>query len=612
MCGIAGVISKNSLIDEKRFDNALDRMRHRGPDGSGFVSLGCCGSYISLGHKRLAIIDLSDAGKQPMWSDCGRFVIVFNGEIYNYIEIRKSLQDFGVVFSTNSDTEVLLNAWKIWGLQSLEKLNGMFSFVIVDIVDSNIYAVRDRFGIKPFYYHYKDNEFYFASEVPVVSELIGKSKNIDIDKSINYLAGNLYDVGNQTFYSEINRLPSAHYLKLDLCTFSITINEWWRPSIEQSSVSFAQACKDVKDMLFESVSMHLRSDVEIGYTLSGGLDSSILAYIGSKLSGGKSIQTFSYVEPGYEFNEEKWIRLVTGGIKCKTKFVSQDKTSFFTDIADLIKIQGEPFGSSSIYAQYKVYQSAHQHGIKVVLDGQGADEIFAGYNGYVQYRVNTIYNELGFVSALKFLRNWSGFPNRNLSRAAFSSMLERIGVSSRAFIGRLKYKKFIIPNFVQNPILDKGEVYNFNAGRVLLQKLRSEISDGGLSSLLRHGDRNSMAWSVESRVPYLNKELCEYCFKLPEVYLVDDNGLTKNVLRHSMKGVVPDEILFRKDKVGFETPDFLAGLHDVASVVNFANIKDCAPWLNVDYVTKIIQSSNVNKNLKWRCFNYLMWLNNGL
>jgi len=545
---------------------SLKTIEHRGPDGEGIVHL--VGEQqqpaweLTLGHRRLSLIDLSNDGLQPYKSKDERFFLVFNGEIYNYLEIKKELELFGVDFQTSSDTEVLMHALIFWGHEALTRLEGMFAFAFVDTREEFVLIARDAFGIKPLYWSRTDSGLAFSSEIPALKKLLPSRSKVNEDVAATYLVFGWHDFAKQTFFDGIESLPPASVMTISLRSGETKVAKWWHlPIAETFEGSFQEASDIFRDLLLESVELHMRSDVAIGAALSGGIDSSSIVSIMRLLKPSAEIHTFSYVDPDPAFSEEVWIDLINQKMKTishKTSLSADDLTT--DDLRDLVRVQAEPFVSTSIFAQYKVFQLVNRFGIKVTLDGQGADEILAGYHGYPEHYIRSLVEKGELAGALTFAWDWQKWPGRSLSNlfvALASNALPDIRNSQTLMT--LATELGLIPpqgsslmaKGASFPKLPEFKTQRENNGRRLMEELRNSLGQKRLSQLMRVADRNSMRWSVESRVPFLTKKLAAFSLSLPENYLISEKGESKKLLRSAMRGIVPDEILDRRDKVGF-------------------------------------------------------------
>lgn len=625
MCGILGEYSAEYRATRApHFRACLNLMAHRGPDGSGIEEFDSPETSVTLGHRRLSIIDLTSGGQQPMNSSCGRYCIVYNGELYNYRELKAELSQIGIEFRTESDTEVLLAAWVAWGSESLKRLDGMFGFALLDRKTSSLTCVRDPFGIKPFYYSVENQRFCFASEVTPVRKLWGKPDQLNFQRIYDYLVWGVYDDTSSTFFSNILSLPPGHMLTVtseaELC---IDIQRWWFPSIEENTnLTFNQASEQLRHLFLESVKRQLRSDVKIGATLSGGIDSSAIVCAMKYIEPDLALNTFSFIAPGSEKNEEKWIDIVNNSVSAIPHKISINSSELAEDLIDMIKVQGEPFGSTSIYAHFKVQKLAAANGIKVTLDGQGADELLAGYNGYPASRILSLLEEKKYLKAFHFLNSWSEWPGRGRKMALmnlFSVLVpDRLDTVARASIGRSATPFWINkPNLIKNNVQPRhpteGTRSNEAKTRRIAEELRSSLTGTGLTKLLRHADRNSMRWSVESRVPFLTTKIAEFTLSLPEEFLIAQSGETKSLFRHAIRDIVPNEVISRRDKIGFVTPEkkWLRELH--GKVPDLVDSFERVPFLRPEEckkeVTQILEGTKPFSWLAWRMVNISVWLN---
>lgn len=585
MCGIFGWIRPAPLeIDWERATAALATIRHRGPDDEGYLAcdaptgavtaLGGPDSHpdlrlpaarsfrapanVALGHRRLSIIDLSPNGHQPMNLADGRLWLAFNGEIYNYLELRTELEALAHRFRTTSDSEVLLTACAQWGPAALERLSGMFAFAILDTGRRELFLARDCFGIKPLYFTTRGGGFAFASEIKALMALPGMARTADPQETFQYLRFGERHGGGPTVFAGIESLPAAHYLVVSLIDGRILRRtRYWDPArVERRPMAFADAVAGTRALFEDSVRLHMRSDVPVGACLSGGLDSSALVLAMRRLAGrGQALHTFSFISEDPRFSEERWIDMIDGVTRHKTTPRSAD---FAADLDSLFAAQELPFMSLSVYAQLRVFRLAAEHGIKVMIDGQGSDEIFAGYSSLIGARITALLARGQVSAALRLMRS---LPN-----TVASMRLRALGTA----IGRL------LPGALQLPLvrLADGGVYPpwldrdwfehrgvrprirlHGRGRdALHEELVLGIEHLTLPQLLRYEDSNSMHHSIESRVPYCDRRLAEFALSLPDEYLISPAGTGKHVFREAVRGLVPEPIIGR-EKFGFPAPD---------------------------------------------------------
>jgi len=558
MCGIAGIISNNSSTALHHLKKMTDAIAHRGPDGEGLWQN--AGGNVLLGHRRLSIIDLSEAAAQPMHFS-KRYSIVHNGELYNYIEIKLLLEQKGYRFRTASDTEVILAAYDQWKEKCLQVFDGMFAFAIWDEKESTLFAARDRFGEKPFYYYEDGEHLLFASEMKALWA-IGVDKTIDEKMLLNYLTiGQVQNPTDnaQTFYQQVYALPAAHYMKFDARERKMKIQQYWRINKEQKiDTSPAAAIEKFENLFDQSIKKRLRSDVSLGSSLSGGLDSSAIAAFVSRQPGHETaLKTFSACFPGFEKDESAYINIACEGLGLQNYTVTPTAGDLLNDFEKLCYHQEEPFQSSSIYSQYKVFELAKQHGVKVLLDGQGADEVLGGYPKYIQWYLQEVLSRhrLGAIRQEKkaLLKNRQPFKWGIKNHfAAFLPAHAAMQLEKREYRKTISHPQ-ISQDFLQ---LVKGHEWE-GIHKPIVTKLNDilyfNVAEQGLQELLRFADRNSMAHGREVRLPFLNHELVEFIFSLPASYKIHD-GFSKWILRKVVDDILPKAITWRTDKVGYETP----------------------------------------------------------
>jgi asparagine synthase (glutamine-hydrolysing) len=537
MCGIAG----QYCLDGKTPDTELlaamsERLIHRGPDSEGTH----IGGSIGLAFRRLAIIDLSDEGSQPMTNEDGTLWLVFNGEIYNHPELREELVSKGHRFHSHSDTEVILHAYEEWGDACLNRFNGMWAFALWDGRQQRLFCARDRLGIKPFYYTQAGGSFLFASEIKALLAHPDSGTRPDDLTLGTYLAWGVLDHSAKTMFAGISQLEPAHAMVVTAAGPQKPFRYWdvkVNPAIRSYSPDNGAAAR-LLAILRDATRIHLRSDVAVGTCLSGGIDSSTLTVLINELvrdeataSVGARQKTFSAVFRDKRFDESRYIDEIVAATGVDAHRVEPAPGQVWDDIDRLVYIQDEPFGSLSIYAQYCVMRLAHED-VKVVLDGQGADELLAGYLAYQGSYLGTLIRTFHWRTALRelagSLRHHGGF-----FRSSVRQILER--------------KKR------RNLLKCTAEKIQRYSGRLDLV-LHRELASTNLPALLHYEDRNAMAFSIESRVPFLDYRFVEYVASLPLDQKIR-GGVTKTVLRTAIKGIVPESIRCRMDKMGFVTPE---------------------------------------------------------
>jgi asparagine synthase (glutamine-hydrolysing) len=565
MCGIAGIVAVDGF-DPALLISMTHAVKHRGPDGFGFVyfdawsnSAGECfhdqdrfpsfaTPTLGLGTRRLAILDLSKSGNQPMQIENGDYWIAYNGEVYNYREIRRELEAIGYNFQTQTDTEVVLKGYRQWGSACVNRFNGMWSFAIWDRRRRQLFCSRDRFGVKPFYYFATPSFLAFGSEIKQILHCPSATRTPNQAIVSQYLQQGLQDHTDRTFFADVRQLPGGHSLTVDLTRpqLSIKVEKYWDFPIDlERNLSDKQSSDTFLGLFQTAVNLRLRSDVPVGSCLSGGLDSSSIVSTAAKMARSPEFHTFSSCFEDEAFDERKFIRAVVSSSGATAHYVFPKAESFWDDLNCVIWHQDEPVGGTGVYAQWCVMRAARQAGIPVLLDGQGGDEILCGYRKfyvfYLWYLLKRADPRL-LMEAAHWIGNagksnirWSSAKRYvTFSRSANGSLLTRVGD----------------PDFVRAHAASR---FSIGPGDDIPNRQKDDLIRYSVPALLHYEDRNSMAHSVEARVPMLDYNLATFAVNLrPSLKLRD--GWTKWILRDALKGTLPDLIRRRKSKLGFATP----------------------------------------------------------
>ncbi len=550
MCGISGIINMDkSPVHEKQLSDMMIRMKHRGPNDDGIFVEG----NVGLGFVRLSILDLSAAGHQPMFSPDERFVIIFNGEIFNYVELREELRSKGHSFRTQTDTEVLLAAYLEWGEQMLHKLNGMWAFVIYDRRDKVLFGARDRYGVKPFYYCINDGQIIFASEIPSILEVLKNKPSVHNTSVFEYLLFNRTDQTEDTFFDEIKKLNHGHCFKIKCHPYNnqsnpeISIEKWY--DLRKELKKPFKKASEFKEMLASSIELRLRSDVPVGVCLSGGLDSSSIV---SKLLytfNKTDLHTFSAVYgDGKHGDESSFINLYKNQLK-NMHFITPDEYTLMEDIPKFVHAHAEPVPSTSPYAQFKVMELAHNH-VTVTLDGQGADELLAGYHYFFGFYFKDL---LMKGRILRLISEMGHYMNNHRSLFGLKSFLFFLLPAAMRTKLRAIEKGYLDRDFYHESLPNASTIAGDLYGSVSLQDALINHFEYKLEHLLKWEDRNSMWFSIEARTPFLDYRLVERTLSI-EHDIIINKGMTKHILREAMKKILPEQIRVRKDKLGFGTP----------------------------------------------------------
>ena len=559
MCGIVGIVSQkpldNMMATLKKMSDAI---AHRGPDGQGQWANDA--KTVGLAHRRLAIIDTSSHGAQPMKYQ-SRYCITYNGEIYNYIELKLKLEKKGHKFRNSTDTEVLLALYAEYGTECLTKIDGMFAFAIFDEKEKKLFCARDHFGEKPFYYFHKKNEaFYFGSEMKAFWAA-GIPKDENPTMHYNYLAyGFLSNPENmsETFYQHIYELPHSHFLELSVPSGEVTIKPYYKIEQNQTEVSEEAAKQQLSAILKKSVEHRLRSDVPVGTSLSGGIDSSIIAGLVKERRGQGALKTFSAIFPDYARDESFYIEKTVEKLGVTSFTCTPSLSEFQNDKVKFLAHQEEPVVDESPYVLYKVYELARKNDIKVLLDGQGADEIFAGYHAYLftflkelRQRNRILYRDemkmFKTLAAKGMINDYRFFRRQNLLAILFGEKMSDIRIWKQK-LDQFKSRSI-------DKTLQRAEHRNSYRRKYVFESLDENLKydamKGKLQTLLRYADRSSMAHGVEIRLPYLNHELVNFVFSLPPELKIKD-GWTKWILRDTFQDYLAEEVVWRRDKIGAE------------------------------------------------------------
>lgn len=566
MCGIAGIIQPAAALGKDQLKRMTDAIAHRGPDGEGLWQ-NKNGTAL-LGHRRLSIIDLSNSASQPMHlCSClakgealhERYTIIHNGEIYNYIELRKELEAEGYIFRTQGDTEVILAAYDHWDDECLQYFDGMFSFAIWDEEEQELFAARDRFGEKPFFYHFDNGTLLFASEMKAIWAT-GIPRIANLKMLFNFITIGYLDNPSrpeETFFENLLKLPPASKLFYSPADKELIIEKYWDldPDLQNKGINEKESIEQFHSLFTASVRRRLRSDVPVGTSLSGGLDSSsIAATIQALGSGNAHYQCFTAIFPGFEKDELPFAKQVA------TKFDLQQHT-IPVGVEDLIGNweqfayhQEEPVGSASAFAQFQVFEMAKKENITVLLDGQGADETLAGYPRYFKWYWQELFQKRrlarsGEIGAARRNGIREAFGYKNVIASLFPDLASVI--LERQYLFHALQQEDLAKDFIR--LQSKEAYYTKPVLRNLNGVLYFNTVVHGLEELLRYADRNSMAHGREVRLPFLSHELVEFIFSLPSHFKIRD-GWTKWILRKAMDTSLPPEINWRKGKTGFEPP----------------------------------------------------------
>jgi asparagine synthase (glutamine-hydrolysing) len=666
MCGIAGILAPET----ERFHlssvvaNMANSLRHRGPDDEGYVLFAddtttiaggnetqasawgsrfpyspvhrineISGSYsFALAHRRLSVIDLTEAAHQPMCNDDGSIWVVCNGEIYNYVELREELKSRGYVFRTQSDIEVLLKAYECWDVRCLDRLNGMWAFVIYDRKEQLLFGARDRFGVKPLYYYQSPELFAFASEQKALLTIPGISTGVMDDAVFEHLLLGQVELREEGFYKNIKELLPAHYFITDTETCSLTTRKYYNLAFRQNAGHFNSSesvslADGVRERIFKAVDIRLRSDVPLGFCLSGGLDSSSIVCTADQITRNKTVslvsdhlRTFTAVNTSEHFDESCWARKIIERTGSEWILAECRAEDILPELESMIWHQDVPLYSTSTFAQNRVMKAAKEHGIKILLDGQGGDELFAGYQTFYTSMLLDLLRHFRFNG---FFRELFSLCNSPATAGIFARSLMKLAFD-RALPGSLK-------NSFASSYRPELEYFNEDVRKQHsgLLNLSGEFSSMPVNHLLHHyftgyylknllrwEDRCSMQYSVESRTPFSDDiNLIEYVFSIPAEFKIR-SGWSKVLLRKAMEGILPEEIRTRRDKLGFATPqtDWLMQINgEMKQMISELSVLDSSRMIDHGRLLKdwdnIFSTPEKWKvqDMAWRYLNFLTW-----
>ena len=567
MCGIAGVVLRRA---DPRLGATLqqmgDALAHRGPDGQGFA-VAADGRFmvsargddlpaasVGLAHRRLAIIDLSDAAAQPMCDQTARRAISYNGEVYNYRELKKSHLN-GQALKSESDTEVILRLVAERWTAALDLMTGMFAFAFADLERNKLLLLRDCFGIKPLFYLAEPDRFAFASEMRPLLTMMQHRPSTDPIAVQRFLRHAVTDADERTFVAEIRQLPAGHALELDLDEPTrFRVFAWWqRPAPIPRAISARQAADELREVFLHSIRLHLRADIPVATTLSGGIDSSgIVAAVRAVAGPCATIHAFTYRADDPALDESRFADMAATSANVLRHDVRASADQLAGQLDKLILAQEQPFTTTSIFAQAQVFRAIHDADFKVAMDGQGSDELFAGYEVFRTAQLAALLRRGRFADAISLIGKSGphrGMLVRALMRVVPKSLIDPV----RRLFGRAA-----VPDWCDALWFKRhgGENLESSFARATMrEELTESFWRTSLPMLLRYADRNAMACSVENRVPFLTPDLVRFAASLPDELLIDREGTTKRVLRDALRGLVPDPILDRSDKIGFQTPE---------------------------------------------------------
>ena len=636
MCGIAGYYSSAGQ-SQKTIKGMTDIIHHRGPNDSGVIYFDTLESsphfdfdeekkaVLAFGHRRLSIVDLSELGHQPMSYANDRYWLTYNGEIYNYIELREELSAIGYEFKSQTDSEVILAAYDAWGVDCQHKFNGMWALALYDAHEQLLFLSRDRFGIKPLYYWASPaGGLYFASEIKQFTVLPEWEAFLNHQRGYDFLVWGVTDHTDETLFEGVYQIAPGHCFLQKMNGFKpkpnshIDTSKWYKLPDEQTTDSYGEAAARFKDLLENSVRLRLRADVEVGSCLSGGLDSSsIVCLINNILkeqNAEKLQKTFSACSNEITIDERQWIDKVTERTDVEGHFTYPELDNLFNELRDITWHQDEPFGSTSIYAQWNVFKLASEHNVTVMLDGQGADEQLAGYSAFFGARIADLIRAIKWVQAFKEAYIIHGKYGHSWSWIAGQAATHLLPAFIQNFLRKMVRRSHPKPDWLNFGLLKAKPTSPLKtSGGSVKNICEQQMTSTNLQMLLHWEDRDSMAHSVESRVPFLDYRLVEHNMALPSEYKIKD-AVTKRVLRTGMSGIIPNDIRDRTDKIGFATPEEIWMRETEPKLFRDRlekNLSKAQGLISPNILThfdEMVQGDRPFNFLTWRVISFLEWV----
>ena len=596
MCGIVGFINKEN-IDINPYD-FLNTLYHRGPNEQNFYST----ENVFLGHTRLSIIDIENS-HQPMMDN--RYVLIFNGEIYNYIELKDELKKRGFLFKTNGDTEVVLNSFKYWGIDAFNKFNGMWAIAIYDKQEKKLYLSRDRFGKKPLYYFLNNKKIVFASEPKAILKYPNIQKNPNIKKVFRYISTNYryIDIDNESYFEGIYQVPKSTVMIIDNRMTKKVVKYWQLKDF--NTIKEKETVERFRELLIDSVRLRLRSDVDVGCFLSGGMDSTSIVSVAYNVLK-TPIKTFSGItgEKKGVYDESEYIDEVVKGTEAVHKYIRINSYNIFEILDEMLLFHDEPICTVTWFSLYLIVKEIKKYNVPVVLNGHGGDELLAGYWDHYQY----YFYDLNYPE--DEIKLWHENHKRDLAEIAEYKKLILQLRKGKKEIEKFPDYSYVFNNEIKNKFNLNVELSNLNNTTLLTNRLYKELFYETLPASLRAEDRNTMAHSIESRSPFLDYRLVEFCFKLDNKLKIK-NGIGKWILREAMKGILPEKVRTRMDKAGFIAPaDEWFRTINKKQIEDMLNDNILKELFNIGELKKVYNRHLKGENHQmflWQLINFYIW-----
>ena len=596
MCGIAGFIGKKE-ISKKNIVQTLNLMKNRGPDSQSHLSFSHNNNNISLLHSRLSIIDLDDRSNQPYVDN--HCLLIFNGEIYNYLELKKELTALGVTFKTESDTEVLIKSYQIFGEKCVDKFEGMWSFAIYDKNKNKLFLSRDRFAEKPLFYYESSDGFYFASETKLIKELSGNNLTINNKHLHRYLVNghkSLYKTSD-TFYNGIIELDFA--TNMSISNSSINQYKYWKPTYSPKDISEKDAVEGIHHYLKKSLKIRLRSDVPLAFCLSGGIDSASLVSLAAK-EFNYDVTTFSIIDSDERYNELDNIESTVNDIGCESfKVKLNSKDDNLNRLESLVKYHDAPVATISYFVHSILSDAISSKGFKISISGTGADEIFTGYYDHFNLHLNELKNDNDFE---RYLQDWKSYTLKYIRHPDLRK--HDLYFKNSNLRNHIYLNNNYFSDFLKVPFKEEFVEHEYTSS-LMRNRMMNEMFHEVARVILHEDDLNSMFYSLENRSPFLDKDLFEFVYSIPSKLLIKD-GYAKNLLRTSMKGILNNNVRLDREKKGFNA--------SINSIIDFNNknhidyILDDSKifdFVKKDKIESLIKNKEYSNSLKKFLFNFI-------
>jgi asparagine synthase (glutamine-hydrolysing) len=598
MCGIIGYLGKKKPAQDNIL-NASKILSHRGPDGEGFYTNIHSNNAVVLIHRRLSIIDLKQRSNQPF--KYKGTVLIYNGEIYNFLEIRKELEGLGHVFKTKSDTEVLIHSLYEWGEKALNRLEGMWAFAWYNEVNGSLFLARDRFGEKPLYIMEKDHGFYFSSEVKGIAALMGEWPKINYPHLLRGLINgykSIYKV-KETFFDKVRELPFSTFMIVKPDEVGCP-QKYWKPFISQNNkLSYNESIEMIKEAVIKSIKLRMRSDVPIAFCMSGGVDSNTLISVASKILNCE-VHGFTVANTDSRYEEQSLIEYAVKELQIKHTQVQVNNKDFIENLTHLIKLHDAPIATISYYLHWQLMKAIQVEGYKVTVSGTAADELFTGYYDHHNLYLYEISKDKKLFE--NSLSSWKKYQ-LNLVRNPILQNPE-LYIKNRNFRDHIYLNNDLFAKYLKIKWNEPFTEIKYSSD-LLRNRMLNELFNEAVPVILHEDDLNAMSCSLENRSPFLDKNLFEKAYSIPTCHLIKD-GKAKSVLRDAMRGIVPDKILNERRKVGFNASiHYLLDLEDLTVKEFLMSDSKVFELVSKKKIEKLLNQKEMKNSFSKFLFNFI-------